>query len=231
MFHITLVLPHLLALWILFDFISGFIRYKKTKLKVTEGHVLKIRYYYQGIVRKALGIAAVLLIPLLFPGSFETAGVNLPLEVRLVLGVVVAGLVFIYMPVTKEVKSSNNYFFIPRTVKERRTWAVYSLFIGAEEELRYRAFLFFYLHHYFPDLSLGLILAITSMFFGIAHLYQGLLGVVSTSYFGAVMGLLYIITGSIIPSIAVHALWNINLLNFWKKETDEIENKKEGNIC
>ncbi|MCM1564672.1 MAG: CPBP family intramembrane metalloprotease [Dehalobacter sp.] len=225
MLQITFILPHLLLSWILYDFVFRFIKYKKAKHRITECYELKIRYYYHGILRKALRIAAILLIPLLFPGSFQTAGVNLPLEVRFVVGFVVAGLVLVFIPVTKEGKLSKNYFFIPRTIKERRTWVIYSLFIGTEEELCNRAFLFFYLHHYFPDLSLGLILVITSVFFGIAHLYQGLLGVVFTSYFGAVMGLLYIITGSIIPSITVHALWNINLLNFWEKATNEMDNK------
>lgn len=55
-------------------------------------------------------------------------------------------------------------------------------------------------------------LVVTSAAFGLAHLYQGLRGVVLTGVVGAVLGSLLISSGSIVPPIVVHALVDLRIL-------------------
>jgi membrane protease YdiL (CAAX protease family) len=48
--------------------------------------------------------------------------------------------------------------------------------------------------------------------FGAAHLYQGLAGVAATTTLGAVLGLLVITTGSLLPAMVLHALIDLRIL-------------------
>jgi membrane protease YdiL (CAAX protease family) len=46
----------------------------------------------------------------------------------------------------------------------------------------------------------------------IAHIYQGVGGVLVTTLMGAVLGLVFLATGSLIFAMAVHALMDLRLL-------------------
>ena len=83
--------------------------------------------------------------------------------------------------------SAGMRFLLPVTQAERRLWLFVSLSAGICEELLYRGFLFGWLggefiggHH----LSLIAALIISSIGFGLAHSYQGALGVIQTTLIG-----------------------------------------------
>ena len=54
---------------------------------------------------------------------------------------------------------------------------------------------------------------VAAVVFGLAHLYQGAVGVVTTFVMGLVLGALYVIGGSLIAPIVVHAL--VDLRAIW----------------
>ena len=91
---------------------------------------------------------------------------------------------------------------LPHTVEERRLFLWLSLTAGVCEELLYRGFLFFYLGHWMPPLA-GL--AVSSVIFGLGHVYQGVRGVLLTGLVGAFFGAAYMLCGSIAPAMVLHA--------------------------
>ena len=56
----------------------------------------------------------------------------------------------------------------------------------------------------FPNISPVIIVIVTSAIFGIAHLYQGIRGMILTAAGGALAGCLYLVTHSIAPVMLLH---------------------------
>lgn len=103
-------------------------------------------------------------------------------------------------------------FILPKTAEERRWFVLVAITAGVCEEILYRGFLI----HYFRELpvSIGLIgaLILSSCVFGFAHLYQGVVGIVQTTILGAIFGLIFIVTGSLLLPMALHALIDLRIL-------------------
>jgi membrane protease YdiL (CAAX protease family) len=96
---------------------------------------------------------------------------------------------------------------VPHDEREGRWFRAVSLTAGICEEIAFRGFMIAYLT---PLLGLWGALAASSAAFGLGHLYQGGLGVLKTGAVGAVMGLLYLLSGSLWAPIVVHFLVDLN---------------------
>ena len=96
---------------------------------------------------------------------------------------------------------------LPRTPAELALFRALSLTAGFCEELLYRGFLMWYLGHW-----LGLVpsLALVSLLFGLGHSYQGVRGVVTTGLVGVVLGLVYLLAGSLVPAMILHAVGDLH---------------------
>lgn len=103
-------------------------------------------------------------------------------------------------------------FFLPVTATERRWFAVLSVTAGICEELLYRGFLLHYLRGLPMHPGLASALLISSAAFGLAHLYQGITGVLQTAVMGAVLGVLFAATGHIALPMILHAAIDLRLL-------------------
>lgn len=99
---------------------------------------------------------------------------------------------------------------IPVTAPERRWFAAVCVCVGVCEELLYRGFMGAWL----ADVGLNgvAVLAIGSLFFGLAHAYQGVSGVLATTAVGALFHVLYVGTGSLWVPIALHILLDLRAL-------------------
>jgi uncharacterized protein len=95
---------------------------------------------------------------------------------------------------------------LPASQKEKRVWTYVSLTAGITEEIIYRGFLIFTLFYFFPNLSIWVVLILSSFLFGLAHTYQGVGGVLKTAIIGLIFAMLYVIMGSIIPLMIIHFL-------------------------
>jgi len=98
---------------------------------------------------------------------------------------------------------------IPRSKKEKRYWFFVSLTAGIGEEIVFRGFLFFLLQAVFPNMPMPLMLVIVSVIFGIAHAYQGIRGMIRSTIVGALLGGLFLVTGSLIPAMFIHFMLDI----------------------
>ncbi|MBV9483260.1 MAG: CPBP family intramembrane metalloprotease [Acidobacteria bacterium] len=101
---------------------------------------------------------------------------------------------------------------IPSTAAERVWFAIVSLGAGASEELLFRGFLIWYLGFFLPHLPLLGLIVVSSLIFGICHLYQGGLGVAATALVGAVLAWMYVVSGSLLLPVTIHALLDLRIL-------------------
>lgn len=96
---------------------------------------------------------------------------------------------------------------MPRNAAESGWAALLSLNAGFSEELLFRLVLPLLLagllHHALPAF------VIATVVFGLMHLYQGITGVVATTLMGAVFACLYLWTGSLWITMAVHAALDV----------------------
>jgi uncharacterized protein len=99
---------------------------------------------------------------------------------------------------------------LPRNRAELRWTALLAINAGVVEEVFFRLAM--------PALLFGIIgngpvaFLCASVLFGMLHIYQGAVGVVATTVLGLLLALIYVLTGSIVVVIVVHALIDLRSL-------------------
>ena len=108
--------------------------------------------------------------------------------------------------------------YIPVSGAEFRSYAVLAVSAGTCEEIAYRGFMIAVLRAWLGPGWEGAALAVglPALFFGAAHAAQGWRGVVSAGGGALAWGLMVIETGSIVPGMVFHVLWDLlmGLLGF-----------------
>jgi len=100
---------------------------------------------------------------------------------------------------------------MPDTAAERAAWVLLSFSAGICEEIACRSFMIRFLHETITGMPLVGALAASSVIFGLAHLYQGVKGVLGTAIGGFALGLLFLLSESLIPSIVLHVLLDLQV--------------------
>jgi membrane protease YdiL (CAAX protease family) len=114
-------------------------------------------------------------------------------------------------------------FLFPITQKEKRVWSLVSISAGITEEIMYRGYLFYALAIVFPILSLIQILFITTLIFGIGHIYQGK-EVIKSTILGLIFGIFYIVFDSVIPIIIAHIAQDLVVRDIFEEEIEKSSN-------
>ena len=99
-------------------------------------------------------------------------------------------------------------FITPHTKQEVRAFNLVSVTAGVCEEIIFRGFLMAYLMSWLGVPFWGAAL-LSSLGFGLAHMYQGPLGIPRTGFVGLGMAYLYGLTGSLWAPIVVHAVMDL----------------------
>jgi len=135
-----------------------------------------------------------------------------------IVGVVVARRSGKATPLTGDIEA-----LVPVTALERRWFAAVCVCVGVCEELLYRGFMGAWL----SDLGLNgiAVLVVGSVFFGLAHAYQGWSGVLGTTLLGALLHVLYVGTGSLWVPIVLHILIDLRLLAVRPSSTTPAEGR------
>ena len=121
--------------------------------------------------------------------------------------------------------SDDATWILPITQKEKRTWGLLSITAGITEEIIYRGYLFYALAVLFPFLSLVHILFITTLIFGIGHLYLGKEAIRST-LLGLLFGIFYIVFDSVIPVMIVHTAQDL-VIGYILEEKEVLTNASD----
>ncbi len=232
----TATLPlHALFLYLLLgEPVLGRLAYRRFLRRVRENGAVRARYYLvtiatewvlvallalgavsAGISRAALGIGPVLPDPLGLGGGLSGA---------LGLGILAGALVGVVLPLVL-VRSNAGYRdkartalerirpLLPTTPGQRALFALLSLTAGICEELLFRSFLFWYLRGWLgPIAGFELLLIVPALIFGLAHAYQGVRGVLLTGALGLAFGMIFLLTGSVLPAMLLHAAIDLRIL-------------------
>jgi membrane protease YdiL (CAAX protease family) len=109
---------------------------------------------------------------------------------------------------------------LPRTRKELIAFLGISLAAGFAEEYLLRGFCLGLVT--LATGSIGVAVALTTLSFGLAHLYQGPRGAMRATVLGAVLAAPVAFTGSVVPSMIAHAAmdmisgcWTLPILRHW----------------
>lgn len=113
-------------------------------------------------------------------------------------------------------------FVLPVSSRERAWWAGVSVTAGICEEWLYRGFLMAFLAGRWggPELGIPGALVISSLVFGLGHIYQGRQGVIATSIGGLIFGLLALVTGNLALPMLLHILVDIQVLAIYWPSRD-----------
>ena len=115
-------------------------------------------------------------------------------------------------------------FALPVTARERYWWILVSLSAGLCEEILYRGFV---THYFSGSLSATIPLGtagawlVSSLFFGLAHAYQGVAGIVRSTLAGLILGLIAILSGGLLLPIVLHCLFDLQMLWIYRPMADE----------
>jgi membrane protease YdiL (CAAX protease family) len=205
-------------------------RYEIPRLKASTEPRKKIRFYRK-VVAASWICAAVAVLTVGLVSAFrihkapgEIAWLDSGSRGAMVLQGITAGmLIAILLPAVMALKSEKIRnkaakaakklaFLLPSTGEERRWWWFVCLTAGICEEVVYRGFLLHYWHVMPFHLSLTWALVVSSVIFGIAHLYQGIAGGVQTAVIGFVLGGVFLMTGNLLVPIVLHAVLDLRVL-------------------
>lgn len=103
-------------------------------------------------------------------------------------------------------------FLIPKTLGERLLFFLVAITAGFCEEIIFRGVMVYYLSNLSFDLSMVTIGIISSVLFGIIHLYQGWKGVLQTTYLGGIFFFLFVATGNLWIPIVLHFIVDVKFV-------------------
>jgi len=220
---VAAVLSALLAAWMVC--VQPFVgrqRYRLLLERLRHDPAARIRHYRRGIVVEWWGAAFVGGLALLAhsrlrslwpPGDNTAVAAQVPgIAVALVLVTAVYRFGGQATRRALAVQLRPVAALLPRSSPERRVFALLAITAGVCEEWLYRGFGLAALRWAAPGIGNGALIAVTAAAFGLAHLYQGRVGVTLTGLAGAYFAWIAISTGSLVPVMVLHALLDLRIL-------------------
>lgn len=214
----------LLIIIIIYFPISGYFEIKKLKKSIANGVNQKVKFYRETILWSLVPIFLIILLIPISGVSLTDIGLNwIQIDTSSLSKWVVYPVIGLYLfhlfhniysiiifktnkekrtKVAKDIPLEFRWF-LPITKKEKRAWTYVSISAGITEEILYRGYLFFALAIIFPILNLISILFITTLIFGVGHIYLGK-EVIKSTLLGLFFGIYYIVFASVIPIIIIH---------------------------
>lgn len=116
---------------------------------------------------------------------------------------------------------------LPRNRNELAWMALAMISVVVAEELLFRSLLLGGLR---PLLGWPVLLVITSAVFGVQHLPQGRWGVAGAALAGALLGLLFLKTGSLVAPVAAHYVTNMAQIAHAMRVESRSKIKESGNL-
>jgi membrane protease YdiL (CAAX protease family) len=212
------IFAHVVAASLLVLPIRGHWAYRQL-LRDLEANVpgVRARFYVRAILRKSVQAAGCViwlaLAPRTYPFEFRWANATTTLMwIGYAVLLTAISVVYFRRRATIQLRLLKRMAggLIPTDANERRLWWVVSLAAGVCEEVAYRWFLCSYLSACW---GIGFVpsFAISSFVFGLAHIYQGPLGVGLTALTGALFAYSWWDSGSLWFPIAFHTLIDLRV--------------------
>jgi uncharacterized protein len=225
----TTILTHLLAAytilaapWLTCYWIQ------KTRERVRAGVADAKLPLYRGILLEQIVSTLAILALLVMGVSASALGLALPLAWAwngAAFIVIAAALVWSSLKLRpraakiKQKLGEGDRLLIPDTTRERPWFGAVSVGAGISEELAFRGFLLYYFSLYLPHMNAIEKVVLSAVIFGFGHLYQGWRGIIGTAIVGGIFATLYVITGSLLLPMAVHATTDLRGLLIFPPDT------------
>ena len=217
------VLSVALAAWMVFvQPFAGRRRYRLLIERLGHDPAARLHHYRRGITFEWAGAALVGLLALLAHSRLRTLW---PAGEHTGVAAQIPGLAVAILAVTAVYRFGGQAArralavqlrpvaaLLPRTGDERRWFALLAVTAGVCEELLYRGFGLAGLRWAAPGISTTALIVASGAAFGLAHLYQGRLGVTLTGVLGAYLAWITIAVGSLVPGMLLHALLDLRIL-------------------
>ena len=197
-----------------------YLTYEEEKQSVIAQPTKRIAVYRMTMLYLWLPVLALLIVVNQTSLSMYDLGMrwhwNLANQIGVVGLIILCGYFFISLKQLSKSKKNHQavhkqltyiQWFMPVTKKEARYYIFgVSITAGICEELLFRGYLLHMLMGYLPTYAAVIL---TSLSFGLGHIYQGPIHVLRTAIMGVVMALIYLATDSIILPIILHILLDI----------------------
>ena len=197
-------------------------RYHRLVARIGTDPRARVDHYRRGIVAEWTAVAAVAVIGGLTGRSAASIGLRAVDahsgvwdEVPAIVVVLAVGTVLFRQRSLREALRRQARGFLallPSTREEKLLFVPLAITAGVCEEILFRGFLLAYVAWLWPHATNTQLIVVTSIAFGIAHLYQGVLGVVVTGVVGVLLASMVIDGGSLLPAIVVHALIDFRII-------------------
>ena len=194
---------------------ENFVRLPRVKAAILAG-APRIHEYRLTMAQEWLLVAIALALVVFGGRSLASVGLVLPQGAGLLwtIGIVVALGVLLFVQHRAATGSEAGRtavsrqlaplrWLLPATGPERANFRALSVTAGVCEEILFRGYLMAFL---LPFAGLGVAVVVSSVLFGLAHAYQGAGGALKAGVLGAVMAGIYLLTGSLLAPILVHAM-------------------------
>jgi membrane protease YdiL (CAAX protease family) len=219
----TAILPHLwLAFAVLADPWLGYVWYQRARKRIEAGVPnARVQLYRETIGAQVIGAGLILAywrsacIPAVRLGLGAPRSWAWTMTALLVMVGALAWSSLRLRPKAEKIRQrlqGHLAALLPDSHSERSWWVAISAVAGINEELGYRGFLLFYLSVYAPQTNLLERVVLTSLLFGLAHIYQGWKGAVGAGILGLVFAGLYLMTGSLLLPMVIHAAVDSRIL-------------------
>lgn len=209
-------------LWFYFGVYPFYIAFthKQEKELLIKNPGQKIHYYC--LTMAHLWIPTCVLLTLVYTQVLDLKYIGINWQWNWQTQISLAGLVIVasyFYLIIKQLKNSHSLktevltktddlaWILPTSKREHRyfVWGV-SVSAGICEELLFRGYLIQFIDGYLP---IYMAVLLSSVMFGLFHLYQGWAGVIKTSALGGIFALIYLATDSIIIPIFFHIMVDI----------------------
>jgi membrane protease YdiL (CAAX protease family) len=216
------IIDHLFFLAIAVAFpIASYSSFQKLLRRIEAGEKISRAYIYNMTLRSHWLLFGIAIAIWAASGrSWASLGFGLELDIPFLIGIaltlaVLAGLaVQLRRLADASEKDIDSYrqrlgrleFMFPRNGNELNRFYGLSMTAGIVEETLWRGFLFWYLGHFIPLWGAAIV---SSVGFGLAHLYQGVRNVPQIILVGGALSALYLITGSLWLPILLHAVFDM----------------------
>lgn len=201
-------------------------RFERLKIEVRTDPTARLRFYRRGIIAAWILTAIVAAIGALAHGAGHPVGLP-PAPSTAAQGFVwlLTLELALFIPISALVMRSRNpriqrlvrrqighlRAMLPVSRAERIRFVAVAFTAGICEEVVYRWFAIGYIRWLAPGSSDLLVIVLVAVGFGLAHFYQGRLGVLATGLIGGLFAWLTLQSGSIVPAMIAHVLIDLRV--------------------
>jgi membrane protease YdiL (CAAX protease family) len=235
MSFVSFIMMQLLAAYTVL--VEPFLRtnfYRNLKKQLAVDPSARILFYRTQVLWEWSWVVVLAIIVMPFPQPLAWLGLTLPNQVgwiimaALLLGIGLSVWLLKRNPGAMEAMQRNleaSSILLPSTPVERKWYAAAAITAGICEELLYRGFLMRYLPSTFPMLDWLLAAILSGIIYGLSRAYQGFKGIFQTALTGFSFGIVYALSGSLLPAMVFHILAELRNLILWQPPQEKKKKK------